>query len=74
MTQIQSTYRILLFGNNNNIRLQRLFDELAKLQEEYFVLEGEGKNTKIKLKEGKTQHGFEKEYTNFLDTKITIAL
>ena len=112
MTQIQSTYRLLLayheenqrlnssvlgiylrskireFGNNNNIRLQHLFDDLAKLQEEYFVLEGEGKNTRIKfttpteagakpmpvMKEGKTQQDFEKEYNKLLDTEITIAI
>lgn len=40
--------KIKEFGNLNNIRLQSLFDSMAKLQEEYFIVEGEGRDRKIK--------------------------
>lgn len=74
--------RIQEFNKNNGLRIQTLYERVAKLQREYFVVDEkdnikrigeEGKQTNL-LKVGKTMDGFNMNFELIMNEQVTIVI
>lgn len=73
--------KIKEFYNDNGIRIDTMFKKLKEIQTEYFVIEneqikkeGEGKDAKPVVQEGKTREEFDKKFNELMDSEITVKI